>query len=806
MNSLPDFLDQQVDRFGPHLALQHRPRYRTLRWRYAELGQRVRALAAVLAEKGIATGDRVLLLAENSPDWAAAFFAILTRGAYVVPLNPRSSGAQLDALIRSAEPRLLMLSDHVMWPAAPFPSVSIQSAQADSGLMTGAGIDPEDLAEIIYTSGTTGDPKGVMLTHRNLLADLEAVFQAVPLQPEHHILTLVPLFHAYGQMTSLLCPLRAGCAVTYLAAPTSRAILEALLQTPATHFVAVPEVLKTMMDRLETRMGRIPGYARRLVWKRVRRRIFGSLQTIVSGGAALDPVVEEKWWKLGFEVLQGYGLTETSPVLAANTSQSHRIGSVGRPVQGAQIRIAADGEVQVRGPMVMPGYYRDAKRTEAAFVDGWYKTDDAGRFDEDGFLYVFGRKRYMILGPGGENVYPEDIETELNRQPGVIDSAVVGLEKSGRVVIHAVLLGDALLLEEAVAQANEKLAPHQHIMGWSLWPAPDFPRSATRKVKKEEVLHHLMGQTDSGAPTSAKVTPVRRLLSQLTGSPLNAIDESTRLVADLGIDSLLRIELVSRIEDLLGIALEEVKINPQTTVGGLEALLEQHKRISPKLGKYPRWSLSPWACALRPGFQRLVLASWISLCCRLRVEGAEHLRGVQGPVIFMANHRSFLDSAVATFALPPAWRWRLGIAAATDVLYRQYRWAVPIGELGMNAFPFPTGVNENIRPGLDYIGRLLDDGWNVMIFPEGRMNRSDLGIQPLKGGTGVIAVEMGVPIVPIVIEGTEKIMPPDKLMPQTRGIVTVRFGEPIKPKVAEGYSAATDRIEKAMRALLAVRG
>ena len=767
------------------------------------MGARIQVLMAVLSEHGITAGDRVLLYAENSPDWVAAFFAVLACGAVVVPVNPRSTAEQIERIVAASESRLLLISDQAFWPASPLPAITIQTAdqniQRDRPIIV-----PENttLAEILYTSGTTGDPKGVMLSHENLLSDLEAVAKAVPLAPHHHVVSLVPLFHAYGQMTSLFCPFNAGCAVTYLSAPTSRAILETLAHTPVTHLVAVPEVLKAMMDRLEQRMGRIPGFMRRFIGRQICRRVFGSLEVIACGGAALDPVVEEKWWALGLEVLQGYGLTETSPILTVNTPSVHRIGSVGKPVEGAEIRISSEGEILARGPMVMEGYYRDAKRTDDVFENDWLKTDDGGRLDEDGFLYVFGRRRYMILGPGGENVFPEDIEAELNRNSAVIDSAVVGLEIKGRTIVHAVLLCEPASAEAAIVRANKKLAPYQQILSWSIWPEPDFPRSVTRKVKKEEVIHRLSDETGINVKVSEHVTPVMRLLGQITGIPPDTMSESTLLSANLGIDSLLRIELVSQIEDQWGISIEEVQITPQTTVGMLGGLLEKQKRISPKLSKYPRWSLKPWASRLRPVAQWLFLQSWISVCCRLRIEGTEHLEGLTGPVIFMANHRSFLDSAVITFALPKTFRWRLGIAAATDVFYQKYAWSVPIGELALNAFPFPTGVGENIRPGLEYFGRLLDDGWNVLIFPEGRQNREDLGIQTLKGGAGVIAVEMKVPVVPVIIEGTEKVMPPDTLVPRTIERVIVRFGKPVQTNKTEGHTEATDRIATAMQALL----
>ncbi|SDY76452.1 AMP-binding protein [Nitrosomonas halophila] len=805
MKSLAALLGERIAQHGSHLAIQYRPRYRTIRWRYEDMGRRIAALAAVLEEQGVGHGDRVLLFAENSPDWAAAFLAILTHGAVVVPVNPKSTGGQIERLVASANPKCLLISSHAMWPASPMPTITIQTAGKEirDELRWPAVSENSAIAEIIYTSGTTGDPKGVMLSHENLLSDLEAVSKAIPLAPHHHVVSLVPLFHAYGQMTSLFCPFYAGCAVTYLPTPTSRTILETFAHTPVTHLVAVPEVLKTMMDRLEERIGRLPGFIRRPVGRQICRRIFGPLEAIACGGAALDPVVEEKWWSLGLEVLQGYGLTETSPILTVNTPDSHRIGSVGKPIEGAEIRISTDGEVLARGPMVMAGYYHDARRTEAAFASGWFKTDDGGRLDEDGYLYVFGRRRYMILGPSGENVFPEDIEAELNRNPAVTDSAVIGLEKEGKTIIHAVLLCDPAAGEAAIARANRNLAPHQQIMSWSVWPEPDFPRSVTRKVKKEEVMHQLAEQEGAHkVEVSAEVTPLKRLLGQVTGVPPDTMGEATLLGADLGIDSLLRIELVSRIEDQWGIAIEEVQITPQTTVGQLETLLETQQRIAPQLSKYPRWSLKPWARRLRPYAQWFFLQSWISLCCRLRVEGAEHLEGLQGPVIFMANHRSFLDSAVVTFALPKPFRWRLGIAAATDVFYQKYAWSVPIGELALNAFPFPTGVNENIRPGLEYFGRLLDDGWNVLIFPEGRQNREDLGILPLKGGTGVIAMEMQVPVIPVVVEDTEKVIPPDTVLPRAIAAVTVRFGKPMQINATDSYATTTARIEAAMQALL----
>ena len=806
MADLPSFLALQTARHATCLALQSRPRYRTVRWTYRDLAARVGLVASNLRDRGVVSGDRVLLFAENSLDWVAAFFGILARGAVVIPLNPKSPTSQLERIVAVAEPKLVIASPHSVWPVTGLPRMAIDASfdtiQSPDNGDGSFGLGGE-LAEIIYTSGTTGDPKGVMLSHANLLGNLEGVQAAVPLQPQDQVLTLLPLFHVFGQMTGILCPLRAGASVTYLAAPTSRAILEALAHTPATHLVVIPEVLRTMMERLEARLGRLPGWSRPLLRARIRRRLSPTLRTIVCGGAPLDAELEEKWWALGFEVLQGYGLTETSPVIAANTVAAHRSGTVGRPIAGVTVRIAGDGEIQVRGPGVMQGYFRDPVRTAKTFDGDWLRTGDGGRLDGDGFLHVFGRRKYMILGPSGENVFPEDIEAELNRIPGVIDSAVVGLDRNGRTIVHAVLICETGAAAASVAAANRHLAPHQQITSWSLWPEADFPRSVTRKVRKDDVIRRLAEHAAAAAEPGGRHTPLRRLIAELTGTPLNALSDTMRPVADLNLDSLLRLELVARIEDTFGVALQEVEIMPTMTLAELENRVERQPGLATTVVRYPRWSLSAWACALRPAALAIFVRSWLQPFCRLRISGLEHLADVRGPVLFMANHGSYLDSAVASFALPQRMRLRLAIAASTEVLYRRFPWAVPLGELALNAFPFPTGADENIRPGLEYIGRLLDDGWNVLIFPEGQMNRTDQPLLELKGGTGLLASEMAVPIVPVAIRGTAAIMPPGRMIPQRRATVDIRFGSPIQTSGGTRSDVLTERVRTALETLLA---
>ena len=809
MNPLDEFFGDRIRRFEGLPALQYRPRYRTLHWRFADLARETIELAEALSAAGIGPGDRVLLQAGNSPYWVAAFFAVARCGGVLVPANPRIPEPQLRRVIHDAKPRLILRSRLGMAGASGLPEWVLEDASVRPEPIPAPLHDeerpPEGLAEILYTSGTTGDPKGVMLTPTNLLSDMAGLSQAVPLTPDDHVLNLVPLFHAYGQTAGMLCPLAGGCPVSHVVQPTSRAIQESLARVPATYLILVPEILKTLMDRLEQRLGRWPGFMTRLYRDRIRRRLSPTLHTICCGGAPLDPRLEEKCHALGFEVLQGYGLTETSPVITANTPTAHRLGSVGRPVAGAQLRLADDGEVQVRGPMLMAGYFRQPELTFRVLVDGWFRTGDLGWLDDQGFLYLRGRRKYLIIGPGGENVFPEDLEAELIHQPGVTDATVIGLERAGRTLIHAVLICRPELAAPAVASANRALAPHQQIQDWSLWSDGDFPRSETHKVLREQVLAQVQGSRNSPLPRALMIShellPLRRLLAELSGVPLDSIGEETRIISGLAVDSLMRLELATRLEDELGLCINETDITPDLTVAELGARLRQRQPLTAST-VYPRRFQEPWASRLRPWLAGLLLKSWVPWCCRLRVGGLEHLDSLSGPCLFVANHRSYLDSAVVALSLPEAWQRRLGIAAATEVLYRRYAWAAPLAELTLNAFPLPTGLQENIQSGFNTMGRLLDDGWSVLLFPEGQMNRIDGRLQPLRAGTGVLAVEMGVPVVPVAIIGTERVVPPDRIWPRARGRVTVRLGSPLSFSAQTPYELARDRIETAMRQLL----
>lgn len=827
---LTDILETNARQFPHRPALVMRPGYRSVSLSYRAVRDTAIRSARLLEREGVQPGDKVLVLAPNSPWWICLFWGALLRGAVLVPLNVQMTPAMVGRIASQTGARLLFR--HRLFREPP-PGLVVRdlellpedAAGFDTAGFTKAPAQDTDLVEVLYTSGTTGDPKGVMLTHRNLGANLEAIARLVPVAAADRFLSILPLSHVFEQMAGFLVPFRAAATIVY--AHSLPAIPELLHEHRITMMAAVPEFLKLTLNKIEPKppgprrafnallrladAAGMPALQRLLFWP-LHRRLGGRLRVIASGGAALDPELERKWNALGFTVLQGYGLTETSPVVTTNTEASRRVGSVGRALPGVQARIAADGEILVKGASVFPGYFNDPERTRAAFTDDdWYRTGDIGELDRDGFLYIRGRKKYMILGPGGQNVYPEDIEAELARHSGVRDSCVVGLEKpNGQIEIHAVLLLKAEGANDApatappdaaaiVAQANARLASYQWIAGWSVWPQEDFPRSATHKVKREEVLKHLRAREVEvpGHPV-ARAGVLVQILAEIADTDPARITDATRIVPELNLDSLLRVELAARIEQRLGTVLDETQITAATTVADLRALVKATPARRETL-RFKRWPLSPWATAVRMLAQGLLFLL-LRPIVRVRVEGRENLAGVPEPAIFMPTHQSYLDSIAVAQALPRRHRRRLAFAAARDVLYQQFKLIAPLAELLFNAFPFPRREHEHIKAGLDYMGRLLDRGWSVAVYPEGRMSETG-ALLPLKRGAGLIAAGMDCVVVPVKVLGTNRVVPYEKILPRRRGTVTVRFGKPLTFSRRETADAATSRIQAALQEL-----
>lgn len=533
MKTLAEMIMQSGTRYGPRLALTYARESSSETWSYADLYRYARRVGRTLQQRGLAPGDRVVIWAPNGPRWVGAFFGCMLVGAAVVPLDVKSTDDFVAKIAAQTEPHLIIAARATVAGLAALGLPSLAVEELDDVLLDDdpswqpPTVSPDDMAELVFTSGTTGVPKGVILSHQNILSDLEAAKQTIgDLVKLYRVdqpgvvvrmLSLLPLSHMFEQIAELFYVLSQGAAITYVDSLAPSTIFRAMREGPVIAIPVVPQVLGLFMNGLEREVKKqgkwtswqranrlapyLPMALRRRLFKDVHARLGGRLDFFVCGGAHLDARLAQRWENLGIKVVQGYGMTEASPIVAANSLAHRNLRSVGRPIPCNEVRIAADGEILVRGSNITRGYWRNDEATHAAFEDGWYKTGDLGSLDAAGYLYLKGRKKNIIVLSNGMNVYPEDIENTLLEEAGLTDAVVIGREAGGDVDLYAILLLQHGADPEAIVKnANKRLAAHQRLKGHIVWPEKDFPRTHTLKPKRDEMVKALAARQVEGAP------------------------------------------------------------------------------------------------------------------------------------------------------------------------------------------------------------------------------------------------------------------------------------------------------------------
>ena len=790
--------------------------YRSWKYTYKQVALAAGHFARQLSEAGIQQGDKVIFWSENRPEWVAAFWGCVKIGAVVVPIDYRTSQSFLLHVHQIVAARLILIGEEVLM--VPWESQPLVWRLADLEWTTREeevpriAIDENDVVEIVFTSGATGVPKGVQITHRNILANNVSPARLISTYRKWFLpffpirfLSLIPLSHMFGQAVNMfVVPLIPGTTV-FMHGYSPHEIVRQIRTRRVSVLVAVPKILEVLQKHI---LLQFPETAESgpvesnwiLRWWRYRRlhRFLGwKFWAFVVGAAPLSKELEEFWSRLGFAIVQGYGLTETAPIVAFNSPFDTVKGTVGKPIEGMEVKIAPDGEILVRGNSVTPGYYQAAKETAAAFDEGWFRTGDIGRLDDAGNLTILGRKKEMIVTPEGLKVFPQDVEDVLNRIPGVRESAAVGQDH-----VHAVLvLQDEMDPNEVIRQANEQLEPHQRIQSVSVWPGDRLPRTeSTKKIKHGEIQAWV--ETGRVAAPAVKEGNVADLLRKYV--PDRAITPETTL-DQLGLSSLDRVELLLDLEEQFDISIDESLLTGARSVAALQ---EIGSPIAPSV--FPTWNRTWLARAVRRLLLPTVFLPFARAFAHVHIVGREHLARLLGPVIFAPNHQSHLDTPLILSALPACYRYRVAAAMWKEYFEAYFsperykcserfrdRLVYTLVTLLFNAFPIPQ-TEAGVRQTLRYIGDLVDNNWSILFFPEGE--RTETGeIHRFQPGIGLIATRLRVPVVPIRLRGVEKVLHKNVHWPHA-GPVQISFGPPLYLQ-GEDYAGLAKQVEDAVLAL-----
>ncbi len=878
-----ELFSSAADRYPSNIALELQRHDTVERVSYVDLHDMATRTAAWLALIGVAGGDRCVVLGDNDIAWCAAYLGVLRRGAVAVPLDTTYTAGQIAALLTDAAPRVAfagagyvdVVIDAAKKAGITLPVVVLTGTHPSAKsfeVMTSGRLpapplpvcpaSPGDAAVILYTSGTTGDPRGVVLTHANLLGERDAVLEVVEASERDCVLGVLPLFHALAQMANLLLPLSIGARVVYLETVNISEVLRALDERGVTFLAAVPQFFYLIHQRVQARLAKAGPLTRvtfrLLLWANARLRRFGlnmghlffrqvhrvlgpRMRLMVTGGSSFEPGIGADLYAMGFTIVQAYGLTETSGAATLMRPGDPHIETVGFPLPGVEVRVgpveagdeSTDGEVLVRGPVVMHGYFNKPDATAAALEDGWLHTGDLGRLDADGRLLITGRRKELIVLSSGKNIYPEEIEAAYRSSPFIQEICVLGLPSPGEpsterlfaVVVpnHALLrerkvanIGDLLRFE--IEGASVRLPHYKRVLGYRIRSEP-LPRTSTGKVRRRDVAQWARQQEANTAaddmPLSdadqawlarldvALVVDLIRSLAK-AGTPVRP---SANLELDLGFDSMERVELLTAIEQRFGSHIPEAEAQQIYAVRTLVDATLAHASTATDDGVEP-WErlLAPDAVpadGFREWLQPHVIVPGVALGIvklirllirpgvRVEVTGRDHLPAA-GSFLLCPNHQSYVDPMALMSVLPFGTARRVFFVGATEYFETPVtRWLA--GQLNL----VPVDPDASLISAMQAGATGLRQGRILLLFPEGE--RSIDGVpKRFKKGAAILAQHAEVPIVPVAIDGLFELWPRNRapawrqILPGAGTRVSIAFGPPIPPSPREKGSATSE--------------
>ncbi len=834
-------LKEQCEKYPDRVILEYYSAGSYKPYTYSDIYQRTLHFSRELTKTSPEKTGNIAIIADNCPEWFCAYCATLFAGGTNVPLDPQLPDQDILVSLKDAQTKTIFTSSkysqrlNSLKQSLPVienillideltgaREADLQYPEIPAGKI-------EDIASLIYTSGTTALPKGVMLTHKNLSANYNSIKQLNLVGEDDILLSILPFHHSYPFMATLLFPLLSGAKTIIAQTFKGEELLRIMREKGVSIMVGVPQLYKVLNDNITAKLKQIP-YPLRItgrpfIRRKLRRQLGARFRFFLSGGAKLDEKVARSMLRLGLPVIEGYGLTETSPVVTMNPAKNFRIGSAGRAVPGVTIKIPEKtGEILIKGENVMRGYYRRPEETNNAIKDGWFHSGDLGHIDKDGYLYITGRLKEIIVLSSGKNIYPEELESYYRQIPFIKEICIIakpaGEKPEAPESLWAIIVPDLEFMHKtdsvdihnsldwALKSAMEQLPPYRRVSGFTII-REELPRTRLGKVKRYEVENKyrqvVLNQsltTKPAAPLSAEDKILARTpLAQNTISaiaarlkPQKEVSLNDHLELDLGIDSLGRIELLVAIENKLGIKLPEQLLSESYTVGDLILKIRQQLESSPE--KLAKPQTADWAKLLsQPPAEKLTknldlspgtisfILNFISLkftyilyrySFSVKVLGKENIPRY-GPYIICSNHQSYLDGPLIACSMPFRPEMNLFFLG-----YRYYFELPLLRDIVKLARIIPVSVGANLIDSLRISSYILKKHKSLCIFPEGERS-PDGTVQKFKKGIGILLKHTPVPVIPVSIQGSYSAWPVYRKLPRRRPI-TITYGKPIAPE------------------------
>ncbi|MBU0710076.1 MAG: AMP-binding protein, partial [Candidatus Omnitrophica bacterium] len=809
------------------VALQTKRDNSWQRFTYKEVETLSLKLATYLIKQGCKKGDFAALILENCPEWPIIYFGIIYAGLGCVPLDPQLSGKEIENFLNDSGSKVIF-SSHGIFTKKIGKNIGkklnrviildspddlsgnlikfseIENVAPDLSILP--TVSPADTASLVYTSGTTAQSKGVLLTHKNICSNFHGIQERKVFFASDNSIAILPLYHTYAFMATLIAPLLLGGKITYFPLSYKPSDLSSVIkEAEVTVLTAVPQLLFLLYKGIAEKTKKIPPLLMPLflplIRNKVRKQFGKSLRLLVSGGARIEPKVAEALSRLmGVKLIEGYGLTETSPIVTLNPPERQKFGSVGKPIPGVKIKIvdpdeSGIGEVAIQGPNVMAGYFKRPDLTSEVIKDDWFYSGDLGYIDRDGYLFLSARKKDVIVLSSGKNIYPGELEEHYIKSPYIKEICIMPKteERFGRLIdsLYAVVVPDFEYLRkrnEANIQARVRwdlenlgkdLPSYKHIMGFVI-TKEELPRTSLKKIKryqvskkfadfesvKEEAKEEILSEEDTNILSQ---DIAKKIIGYLNNELKKPIHLNSHLEIDLGIDSLSKVELILGLEALFSIKIPEETLGKAATVKELivrvleiieegatsketreeaaktwsEILREQpEEKTLEKISLVPRFLDTVILWIIIKAFFCIFKVFWL-----LRVKGKELLPS-KGPYLICPNHASYLDGAVLISSLPFKYVVNIFSLGYSDIFEKPvFRWSIKLAHL------IPIDPNTNLTEAMQAIAHVIRHGKMACIFPAGRRS-IDENVQEFKKGVGILIKELDIPVVPAYIKNS----------------------------------------------------